>query len=468
MSPGATDFIEVPSRHGRMGQAPDRLPSGGASIFRMPTRKEEGVSEGPNAGAFSWRNPIILTILLTALVLFAVQVVQVITTRNRLAQIDIDLEALSEQANVVRQQAEENGEQLAAAKQLLIASGERQEEILKRLKVVLDNDTARIKEAELNLQRWQMRWIKFHLAQSGCEPSEDLALLYDVQTRGAIGCWQESREETPTGFLSQASIHLLLQGPVTFRDCHDHCPAMALIPPGQFLMGSERSARDGKENEKPRHAVEIAYPFAAGAFEVTLAEWEACVDDGGCSSVPLERHEESETRKRPVTHVTWHEANAYADWLSARVGGDYRLLSESEWEYVARANTTTPFYSGESVSSEQANFDGKYDWRVGSALTADVYLGRTLEVGLLEANAFGLHDVHGNASEWTLDCYNSHYKEAPEDGRPRESESCIRRVVRGGSWKDKPWDIRSARRHADVPDKRTSQMGFRVMRTFTK
>jgi formylglycine-generating enzyme required for sulfatase activity len=166
--------------------------------------------------------------------------------------------------------------------------------------------------------------------------------------------------------------------------------------------------------------------------------------------------------------VTWHEANAYADWLSARVGGDYRLLSESEWEYVARANTTTPFYSGESVSSEQANFDGKYDWRVGSALTADVYLGRTLEVGLLEANAFGLHDVHGNASEWTLDCYNSHYKEAPEDGRPRESESCIRRVVRGGSWKDKPWDIRSARRHADVPDKRTSQMGFRVMRTFTK
>ena len=426
------------------------------------------MSEGPNPGAFSWRNPIILTVLLTALVLFAFQAVNFFTARNRLTQIDTDLAELRKQANLLTQQAEKNGENLADTKRLLGAAGERQEEILRRLKVILDNDTARIKEAELNLQRWQMRWIKFHLVQSGCQPSEELALLYDVQTRGAISCWQESRGETPTGFLIQESIRLLLQGPVSFRDCDEHCPAMALIPPGKFLMGSEASEEEGRHNEKPRHAVEIAYPFAVGAYEVTLEEWEACVNEGGCSPVPLRMHGESDTDKRPVTHVTWHEANAYTDWLSGRTGMVYRLLSEAEWEYAARANTTTPFYSGLAVTSEQANFDGRYDWRVGSALTANVYMGRTQEAGLLEPNAFGLHDVHGNANEWTQDCYVSHYRGAPEDGRPWNTDKCVRRVVRSGSWKDKPWDIRSARRYADGPDERSSQLGFRVMRTFRK
>lgn len=426
------------------------------------------MGESQGLGAFSLRNPFILTALLTGLVLFALQVFSFFTLRNRLADIDVEVVELREQANVLRQRAENNEERMTATKQLLDAAGERQEEILRRLKVILDNDTAEIKEAELDLQRWQMRWIKFYLAQSGCEPSEELSVLYDAQTRGAISCWQESREETPTGFLSQEAIRLLLQGAVSFRDCDDDCPAMALIPPGRFLMGSADSEEDGKVNEKPRHAVEIAYPFALGAYEVTLEQWEACVNEGGCSPVPLRRHGESDAGRRPVTHVTWHEANAYADWLSGRTGMVYRLPSEAEWEYAARANTTTPYYSGVAVTSKQANFDGRYDWRVGSALTPNVYMGRTLEVGLLEANAFGLHDIHGNASEWTQDCYVSHYRGAPEDGRPRDTESCVRRVVRGGSWKDKPWDIRSARRQAGVPDERSSQIGFRVMRTFEK
>ena len=191
------------------------------------------------------------------------------------------------------------------------------------------------------------------------------------------------------------------------------------------------------------------------------------VTDGGCSPVPLERHGESDGGKRPVTHVIWDEAKAYTDWLSGRTGMDYRLPSESEWEYVARANTTTPYYSGVAITSKQANFDGRYDWRVGSALTPDVYMGRTLDAGLLEANAFGLHDVHGNASELTLDCYVSLYRGAPEDGRPRDTESCVRRVVRGGSWKDMPWDIRSCPPYRGrCPTSAPPQIGFRVMRTF--
>ena len=422
--------------------------------------------EGQELGAFSLRNPFVLTVLLTVLVLFAFQALTFFTLRNRLAEIALGVEELKEQANGMRQQAEYNEQRMTATMQLLDAAAERQDEMSQKLQLILEADIAKVKEAALNLQRWQIRWIKFHLAQSGCQPSEVVALLFDAQTRGAISCWQKSRGEAQTGFLSRESIGLLLRGAVSFRDCDDGCPQMALIPPGKFLMGSEASDKEAKVNEKPRHAVEIAYAFAVGAYEVTLAEWEACVNEGGCSSVPLERHGESDDGKRPVTHVTWHEANAYTEWLSGRTGMDYRLPSESEWEYVARANTTTPYYSGVAITSKQANFDGRYDWRVGSALTANVYVGRTLEVGLLEPNAFGLHDVHGNAGEWTLDCYVSHYRGASEDGRPRDTESCVRRVVRGGSWKDKPWDIRSARRQANVPDERSSQIGFRVLRTF--
>ena len=424
--------------------------------------------EGQDPGAFSLRNPLVLAVLLTVLILVAFQVVSFFTIRNRLADIDIDVEELREQANLLKQQAEDNRERMTVTKQLLVAAGERQGEILQKLKIILESDIAKVKEAELNLERWQIRWIKYHLAQSGCEPSEEVALLFDARTRGAISCWQKSRGETQTGFLSQESVELLLRGPVSFRDCDDHCPEMALVPPGEFLMGSGPSEEDAKVNEEPRHAVEIAYPFAVGAYEVTLAEWEACVNEGGCNSVPLDRHKRPGNGKRPVTHVTWHEAKTYTDWLSGRTGMDYRLPSESEWEYVARANTTTLYHTGQSITSEQANFDGRYDWRHSGALTADIYMGRTLEVGSLVGNAFGLYDIHGNASEWTLDCYNSHYNGAPEDGRARGTGNCVRRVVRGGSWKDKPLDIRSARRHANVPDERSSKIGFRVMRTFEK
>ena len=424
--------------------------------------------EGQDPGAFSLRNPLVLTILLTVLILFVFQVVNFFTIRNRLADIDIDVEELREQANLLKQQAEDNRERMTVTKQLLLTAGERQGEILQKLTIILESDIAKVKEAELNLERWQIRWIKFHLAQSGCEPSEEVALLFDAQTRGAISCWQKSRGETATGFLSQESVGLLLRGPVSFRDCDDHCPEMALIPPGKFFMGTEASEKDGKDSEEPRHAVEIAYSFAVGAYEVTLAEWEACVNEGGCSSIPLDRHKGPRNGKRPVTHVTWHEAKAYTDWLSGRTGMDYRLPSESEWEYVARANTTTLFHTGQSITSEQANYDGRYDWRRSSVLTSDIYRGRTLEVGSFEANAFGLHEIHGNAGEWTLDCYNSHYNGAPEDGRAWDTGNCASRVVRGGSWQEKLPDIRSARRHANMLDKRSSRIGFRVMRTFEK
>ena len=221
--------------------------------------------EGQDIGAFSLSNPFVLTIVLAVLVLLALQAVSFFALRNHLAEITAGVEELREQAKVLSQQAEKNEEGMTATKQFLGAAGERQEEMLRNLQIILEADIAEVKEAELNLERWQIRWIKYHLAQSGCQPSEVVALLFDAQTRGAISCWQKSRGETQTGFLDRESVGLLLRGPVSFRDCDDHCPQMALIPPGKFLMGSESSEKDAKVNEKPRHAVEIAYSFAVGA-----------------------------------------------------------------------------------------------------------------------------------------------------------------------------------------------------------
>ena len=199
--------------------------------------------EGQDMGAFSLRNPFVLTVLLAVLVLLAFQVVSFFTLRNRLAVIDVEVGELREQADALRQQAETNEERMTATQQLLVAAGERQEEILQKLQIILEADVAKVKEAELNLERWQIRWIKYHLAQSGCQPSDVVALLFDAQTRGAIRCWQKSHGETLTGFLDQESVGLLLQGPVSFRDCDDPCPEMVLIPPGTFLMGSDPSRK---------------------------------------------------------------------------------------------------------------------------------------------------------------------------------------------------------------------------------
>ena len=170
--------------------------------------------EGQELGAFSLRNPFVLTVLLTVLVLFAFQAVTFFTLRNRLAEIALGVEELKEQANGMRQQAEYNEQRMTATMQLLDAAAERQDEMSQKLQLILEADIAKVKEAELNLQRWQIRWIKFHLAQSGCQPSEVVALLFDAQTRGAITCWQKSRGEAQTGFLSRESVGLLLRGAV--------------------------------------------------------------------------------------------------------------------------------------------------------------------------------------------------------------------------------------------------------------
>ena len=233
-----------------------------------------------------------------------------------------------------------------------------------------------------------------------------------------------------------------------WRDCEE-CPWMVVAPAGSFMMGSPSGEKGRLHDEDPQHGVTIAAAFAVGVYEVTFREWDACVNSRGCVHKPDEMDWGRDNR--PVIDVSWHDAQAYVEWLSKKTGKRYRLLSESEWEYVARAGATGPFHTG-SISIAQANYGGE----------------RTVPVGLFEPNAFGLHDVHGNVEEWTQDCRNNHYRGAPNDGSAWEIGNCQSRVARGGSWwrTDKKY-IRAAYRGMWNSTIRRTHVGFRVARDLT-
>lgn len=229
-----------------------------------------------------------------------------------------------------------------------------------------------------------------------------------------------------------------------FRDC-DVCPEMVMIPAGRFAMGSR--APEAMPAESPQHRVVIDRPFAAGKFEVTFDEWDACVREGGCAHKPGDRG--WGRGRRPVIYVSWNDATQYVQWLSRKTGRNYRLLSEAEWEYVARAGTTTGYSYGDFVTPQQANY----------------YTRQTAPVGRYAPNAFGLYDMHGNVWEWTRDCWNDNYSGAPANGDAWVSGDCSRRVFRGGSWDDYPWFLRSAERSNGTASVRLNDIGFRVGRT---
>ena len=248
-------------------------------------------------------------------------------------------------------------------------------------------------------------------------------------------------------------------GETLLRDC-DECPELAVVPAGEFLMGSPDSEKGRFSEEGPVHRVTIGEPFAVGVYEVTFEEWDACVRGGGCGG-----HRPYDERwgrgDRPVINVSWTDARSYVEWLSRRTGKRYRLLSESEWEYVARAGTRTPFHFGEVISTERANYDGRYTYGPGRT---GPYRQKTVPVGSFPPNGFGLHEVHGNVSEWVQDCWNRSYERAPADGSAGETRRCAYRGLRGGSWLNQPRFLRSAFRTRFLAGERRSIFGFRVAR----
>ena len=247
-----------------------------------------------------------------------------------------------------------------------------------------------------------------------------------------------------------------------FRDC-DTCPEMVVIPGGRFMMGSPAS-EEGHHDGEARHEVTLR-SFAMGVKEVTFDEWEACVREVGCSGFGDAGWGRG---SRPMINVSWADAQAYVQWLSESTGAAYRLPSESEWEYAARAGTTTPFHTGPTISTDQANYDGNTEIppSVYDSGGRGRYRERTTPVGTFAPNAFGLYDVHGNVSEWVEDCWHGDYSGAPSDGTAwTTGGNCRRRVQRGGSWSDLPWYLRSAARTWGISVTRGASTGFRVART---
>lgn len=250
----------------------------------------------------------------------------------------------------------------------------------------------------------------------------------------------------------------------TFQDC-DVCPVMMVVPPGSFLMGSPVSERGHQTDEGPLRHVTIERAFAIGKYEVTLDEFTAFVRDTGYSKAgrcsasagggPWRNPGFRESGRHPVTCVRWTDAEAYARWLSRKTGQVYRLPSESEWEYAARAGTETARYWGDRKGRGRANCDGcgsEWDNR------------RTSPVGSFAPNAYGLYDMLGNNWEWVEDCYSSSYAGAPRDGSPRIEGDCRDRIMRGGSWESDPRRLRAANRLKHAPDDIDNDFGFRVVR----
>lgn len=245
-----------------------------------------------------------------------------------------------------------------------------------------------------------------------------------------------------------------------FRDCA-LCPEMVVVPAGSFLMGSPPDEEGRYDDEGPQHAVTIAQPFAVGVYEVTFAEWDACAAAGGCKEWTARHRPPNEDWSRlPVSSLSWYDAHAYVQWLSDRTGERYRLPSEAEWEYAARAGATTPYHTGWTISMAQANYDGSFAY--GAARGGGYDRREVAPVGSYAANGWGLHDVHGNVGEWVQDCWHDSYVGAPADGQAWE-DGCVFRVSRSGGWGSSPRGIRTATRDDDKVS--AGANGFRVVQT---
>ena len=238
-----------------------------------------------------------------------------------------------------------------------------------------------------------------------------------------------------------------------FQECVS-CPEMVVVPAGEFMMGSPENEKGRDKKEGPQHTVVIRQPFAVGKVDVTFEQWDACIAHGGCAHNPQD--ERWGRGRRPVINVSWDDAKVYIAWLAKQTGKPYRLLTEAEWEYAARAGNPARYSFGDDETQL-----GEYAWFLKNSE------GKTQPVGKKKANAFGLYDMHGNVWQWVEDCYEESYSGAPTDGLAVTSKDCDIRVLRGGSWLHFPDFLRSAHRYKFTTDFRIKNFGFRVGRMLT-
>jgi formylglycine-generating enzyme required for sulfatase activity len=246
----------------------------------------------------------------------------------------------------------------------------------------------------------------------------------------------------------------------SFKECARDCSQMIVLPPGSFTMGSPETEKGRSANETPRHVVTIAKPFAVAKFELTFADWNACLVGGGCD-LYLPNTRGWGMGRQPVINVSWNDARRYVAWLSQVTGKSYRLLSEAEYEYAARASTTTAYPWGDDIKlngTPMANC---------SICGSEWDFQQTAPAGSFSPNKLGLYDMVGNVREWTEDClHNGGYNGAPIDGSAWiDGGDCTQHILRGGSWYDRPVDIRSASRDHSWEAATFQYVGLRIART---
>ena len=234
---------------------------------------------------------------------------------------------------------------------------------------------------------------------------------------------------------------------------------MVAIPGDKFLMGSPKG--EGHDDEKPQHQVTVQ-SFHMGKYPITQAQWRAIASrtdlevERGLDINPAQ-FKDDDSDRRPVEMVSWYDAIEFCKRLSRLTEREYRLPSEAEWEYACRAGTTTPFYFGQTITGELANYDAKNTYYNESK---GYYRGKTTPVGQFPPNSFGLYDMHGNVWEWCADTWHDNYEGAPTDGSAWTDNSELH-VIRGGSWINNPWFCRSAYRLYN--DFLNDYQGFRVV-----
>jgi len=371
----------------------------------------------------------------------------------------------------IRASEEAENQRLNAERQrleLMAAAQDEREKALEREKVALlqvENALRQAQAAARNRQRAQNAiWVLFACIIAGLVGWINQAALKEQ--------WQWYTVLRPymlakfKPYVLTAHAEGVLQPAKAFRECEAKCPEMIVVPAGRFAMGSLNEL--GSEDERPAHNVTMTRPFAIGKYEVTVDEWNACVSVGACPSPP---GTQGATPRAPVANVSWGEARLYVAWLSRMTGKEYRLLTEREWEYSARANTTTTYSFGDD-SSLICRFANIADatlrrsvppsWQTADC--SDGHLG-VAPVGSYQPNSFGLYDLHGNVWEWVEDCYGP-YNET-DYALPLPSDSCPR-VLRGGGFDSVPDLARSSNRNWAGPGTRQDAYGFRVARTLAR
>jgi formylglycine-generating enzyme required for sulfatase activity len=263
----------------------------------------------------------------------------------------------------------------------------------------------------------------------------------------------------------------------SFKDCA-MCPEMVIVPPGSFIMGSPETEKY-REDDEGQHKVAIAYSFAVSKAPITWDQWEACARDAMCDGQAVETALRKESQgkpdqeykdygrgDRPVIGVSWWDAQVFVGWLNKKTGKDlYRLLSESEYEYAARAGSKTAYWWGEEPSHEYANYGREADQELGGAAEGrDVWVDETSPVCSFPVNGFGFCDMTGNVYQWIEDCYEADEARLPTDGSAVKSGNCNVRGFRGNSFMSDQRSLRSANRaFVYSPDTRgRSYLGIRV------